>query len=172
MRKINIYLLLVSTLLSTMTSFGAEYAAQHCEIFVDKIEARYSGHGNFKINFLVKTINERFGEAKIIEVGVLDILTHEKHPLELLGGDNYWRFEMYKPYQSSNYGTISFYVTTSDGDTFWFPGDYQNINVTQDMYDLVEKIGSQYWGATSIQTQVPLVQSSELLSILNPAACY
>ena len=172
MIKMNVYLWLALTLIWATTSFANEYPANNCELFVDRIEARYSGHGNFKINFLVKTINERFGEAKIVEVGALDVVTNQELLVELEGGDNYWRLEMYKPYQSLDYGTIAFFVTTTKGDTFWFPGDYQNIHVTQEMYDTVTKIGNQAWGATSIKTQDFKVQHSKLLSILNPQRCW
>ena len=110
---------------------GENYPANHCEIFVDRVDVNgWGSHGDHGYVFKIKILPERL-DGDVTEVGVRS--KAEGHssgrpvrrdwgnsPLELIGGNDYYKHYIHGNNSFSDIETqFIFYVTTSKGTTYW-----------------------------------------------------
>jgi len=151
---------------------GAHYPANHCEIFVDKLEVSRGSHGLIAITPYLKVLRERL-DSDVEEVGFRNQSTSINHS----GTHNYglwtdeklnsaspigdywtlpWGLAIGSDFGSSIYEG-AFYVRTKNGTTYWAKTDKQeNFVFDYNAWNFLVKFSNfNYSWKTSVKTQVP-----------------
>ena len=167
-----------------MFAEGAHYTANHCEIFLDKLEVSNGSHGSSMIMPFVKILPSRL-DAPVAEVGfryTTDSLRYSDHSHvitpwhdEVLTSSSPVRDYWTTPWGymvTSDFGSAtfqgSFYVRTTAGTTYWARnnkgGDFVfDLNAWHILFGYGSTAGSYHYGVRTQRND---------LRYYNPNACY
>ncbi|MEQ1876438.1 MAG: hypothetical protein ABL958_07315 [Bdellovibrionia bacterium] len=157
---------------------AADYRANHCEVFIDRVQAHHGSHAAREIQVWVKTLNDRLdAPAARVALGLNDLTSNMSRELELqrfLGAENYWHPRLGSvfigaDYQGSHTVLVTPFVVTTRGTRYFAlsTGD-QPFTFNDEMVNNLTRIGGRNYYRIDQSRAVP---TADAFAYLNPSRC-
>lgn len=171
------------------SSFAADYDANYCEIFIDKVEAISGSHGIRRLVLYMKTLNERL-DAEIDEVGMR---YKTSGGYRIYGEDigKWYNVKMKSFLGATDYFTLSlpithdytdpisyqaaFYLRTKNGTTLWLKDRYHqdfsfNLDGVNSIFEMQRVFGNAHHYSSNPDNAISA--QDHFGGYYNPNGCY